>query len=382
MTIHTAAETALVRRLSLGGTGPDVVVKDCIDIAGTVTACGSEAFAEAPPAAAHATVVEALLAAGCHITGKARMHELAFGMTGVNAFFGTPVNPRWPDRIPGGSSSGSAVAVAAGLCDFAVGTDTGGSVRQPATCCGVFGIKPSFGRISRRGLLPRDSTLDCVGAFARDMGMLQTAMAAMDPGFARASLDSAPKLTRIDAEAAPEVSGPLDAALTDLPHEKLPHLEAAFAAGMTVISRETVTAFGDLLDTGAPLGTDIRARLTAAHQVTDAQLAEAEAVRRRFTAEVDALLERYDALITPALPVVPPTLEAARDPQSILPLTRFLRPFNLSGHPALTLPALSASGLPIGLQLVGRKGEDARLCAIAEWLVASLPLFQSKDQSR
>ena len=171
-------------------------------------------------------------------------------------------------------------------------------------------------------------------------------------------------------------------AYPDMLYEQLPHMEAAFAAGMTVISYETAAAFGHLLDEGAALGADIQKRLTAAREVSAAQLAEAEEIRRIFTAEVDALLERYDALVTPALPVVPPTLEEARDPQTILPLTRFLRPFNLSGHPAITLPALSVEGLPIGLQIIGRKGDDARLCAIAGWLVDCVPLFQSKDKTQ
>lgn len=371
----------------LPGTGLRVVVKDCIDVAGTVTTCGSAAFAGAPPATAHAAVVNALLAAGCRITGKAQMHELAYGMTGINAAFGTPVNPHWPDRIPGGSSSGSAVAVAAGQCDFAVGTDTGGSVRQPAICCGVYGIKPTFGRIDRRGLSPRASSLDCIGALARSIDMLQTAMAAMDPGFTPETLTAAPRLGRIKCPGVdPAVGDPLVYTLMDaypgMIYEELLHLDAAFAAGMTVIAHETAAAFGHLLDEGAPLGADIQTRLSAARTVSAAQLAEAEEIRRIFTAEVDALLDRYDALVTPALPVVPPTLEAARNPQAILPLTRFLRPFNLSGHPAIVLPARNAEGLPIGLQIIGRKGEDARLCAIAAWLVDCNPLFQSKDQTQ
>lgn len=386
MGVQPALDTALVQSLALGdqdANGPRVVVKDCIDIAGTVTSCGSAALAQNSPATAHAEVVENLLAAGCRITGKARMHELAFGMTGVNAAFGTPVNPRWPDRIPGGSSSGSAVAVAAGQCDFAIGTDTGGSVRQPATCCGVFGIKPTFGRISRRGLIPAESTLDCVGAFARSIDMLQTAMEAMDPSFTRVTLDGAPKLGRIKSDPDAMVGDPLVFALMeaypDMPYERLPLLDAAFNAGMTLIAYEAAAAFGALLDRHAPLGEDIRARLTAARQITEAEVAEARATGAQFSADVDALLERHDAILTPALPHVPPTLKAARDPKTVLPLTRFLRPFNLSGHPAITLPALTPDGLPIGLQIVGRKGEDARLCAIADWLVTVSPMFTAED---
>ncbi|WP_138465545.1 amidase [Poseidonocella sp. HB161398] len=351
---------ALTERFSLGGSGLTVAVKDCIDIAGHVTACGSAALRGRAPAARNADVVDSLLAAGCRIIGKAAMHELAFGMTGVNAAFGTPVNPRWPDRIPGGSSSGSAVAVAAGLCDFAVGTDTGGSVRQPAACCGLWGIKPSFGRISRRGATPAESSLDCIGAFARDGGMLVRAMEAMDPGFAPATPGAAPVLLQ------------LDAGLPGIATAELPGLDAAFAAGMTLIAIETEAAFGHLLDAGAAIGPDIAARLAAAREIPAGKIAAAERIRAAFTAEVDALLERCDAIVTPALAGIPPTLAGARDPQSVLGLTRYQRPFNLSGHPAIVLPRPGPGGLPAGLQIIGRKGDDARLCAIAIRLAESL----------
>ncbi|PTQ75355.1 amidase [Celeribacter persicus] len=384
MNAHTPSAATLVGALSLGGDGPTVVVKDCIDIAGTVTGCGSKTFAMQAPATQNADLVDALLKAGCRIVGKANMHEIAFGMTGVNGFTGTPVNPNWPDRIPGGSSSGSAVAVASGLCDFAVGTDTGGSVRQPATCCGVIGIKPTYGRISRKGLTPRDSSLDCPGILARDMEMLTKGMMAIDPTFKSETLSLAPKLGRIKSEGVDaEVGDPLVYALMDaypdMPYEILPSFEAAFDAGMVVMSHEMAQEFGPLLDQGAPFGADIAARLANAQKITEVQRAEAEEVRTRFTAEVDALLEHYDALVTPSLPTVPPTFTEAKDPQNVLSLTRFQRPFNLSGHPAITLPARSNTGLPIGLQIIGRKGEDAGLCAIASWIASCIPLFQSKD---
>ncbi|TNE68710.1 MAG: amidase [Rhodobacteraceae bacterium] len=387
MNAQTPSAATLVGELSLGGGGPTVVVKDCIDVEGTVTGCGSRAFASQPPAARNADLVDALLEAGCRIIGKANMHEIAFGMTGVNGFTGTPVNPLWPDRIPGGSSSGSAVAVAEGLCDFAVGTDTGGSVRQPATCCGVIGIKPTYGRVSRKGLIPVHSSLDCPGILARDMDMLVRGMTAIDPTFVPEKLLHAPKLGRIKSEGVDaEVGDPLVYALMDaypdMPYEILPSFEAAFDAGMVVMSHEMAQAFGTMLDQGAPFGPDIAARLRNARKITEAQRAEAEAVRTRFTAEVDALLERYDALVTPSLPTVPPTLAEAQDPQNVLSLTRFQRPFNLSGHPAITLPARSNAGLPIGLQIIGRKGEDAKLCAVARWITSCIPLFQSKDRSQ
>ena len=158
-----------VEKLALGGGGLRVGVKDSIDIEGVPTRMACACYADAPPAERHAEVVRALLDAGCRIVGKTNMHELAYGVTGINRWTGTPINPRAPGRVPGGSSSGSAVAVAAGLVDFAVGTDTGGSIRIPAACCGVQGLKPSFGRVSRLGVHPAKSSLDCVGPFARDV---------------------------------------------------------------------------------------------------------------------------------------------------------------------------------------------------------------------
>src|SRR5690606_8879821 len=150
-----------VSEFLLGGSGRRVAIKDSIDIAGYPTRSGSHAFADAPPATRHAHVVQAVLDAGWQIVGKTSLHELAFGVTGINDWSGTPVNPQAPDRVPGGSSSGSAVAVAAGLADIAIGTDTGGSVRVPAACCGIAGLKPTYGRVSRIGAQPAVSSLDC-----------------------------------------------------------------------------------------------------------------------------------------------------------------------------------------------------------------------------
>ncbi|MDB6083679.1 MAG: amidase, partial [Gammaproteobacteria bacterium] len=178
-----AGDAVFVQFLQLGGDGPRVGVKDSIDIAGYPTQAGSAALAQAPNAARHAPVVQALLDGGCRIVGKTNMHELAYGVTGINRYTGTPVNPRYPERVPGGSSSGSAVAVAAGLVDFAIGTDTGGSIRVPACCCGVYGLKTTYGRVSRAGVHPPTSSLDCVGPFAAELGMIEKAMAFIDPSF-------------------------------------------------------------------------------------------------------------------------------------------------------------------------------------------------------
>lgn len=377
------APTIVTKALALGPDGPDsprVLVKECLGVAGLATRCGSAAFAQAPAETDHSAIVARLIEQGARIAGTVTMHELAFGVSGVNSFAGTAPNPGWPDRIPGGSSSGSAAAVAAGLCDFAIGTDTGGSIRQPACCCGVFGLKPTFGAISRAGAIPRGSSLDVIGPFAGSAQMLTRAAQMMIEGFAPTRIDR-PRLARVQVAADADVTGAIDTALQGLeaPLISLPAFQEAFSAGLTVINHEIAQEFGQMARSDASLGADVKARILAALNTTDAELAQAEAVRKDFTAQVDAALDGVDALALPTMPCVPPTLAQAQDPRALIPLTAFVRPFNLSGHPAVTLPLRTASGLPAGLQLVAKKGDEARLCALAEALADRLsPVIPSE----
>jgi amidase len=367
--------TIIVETLDLGGTGPRVVVKDTIDVAGTATRASSQALEDAPLAERHADVVSQLLAAGARLTGKVSLHELAFGTTGINRYTGTAANPRFPGRIPGGSSSGSAAAVAAGLADFSLGTDTGGSVRVPACCCGVFGLKPTFGRVSRKGVMPARTSLDCVGPFAASLPMLVRAMSMIDPSFVPAQVPAKARIgvLRVTAEAAIHkvVHGALSASGLPLGNVELKHFGAAYDAGMVVINRETFEGCGHLLQTGK-VGSDIAGRLAAAGQTTDTALAEAEEVRRRFTEEVDQALANFDVLALPTMPDFPLRLEDAADTRAVLGMTSLVRPFNLSGHPALSIPLGSEAGLPVGLQLVAAKGDDEKLLAVAERLLLNL----------
>jgi amidase len=360
--------TTVVQALSLGDPqGMQVMIKDTIDIAGAPTRAGSRALEDASPAAAHAEVVRRLLDAGCHITGKTGLHELAFGTTGINAWSGTVVNPRYPDRIPGGSSSGSAAAVAAGLADAALGTDTGGSVRVPAACCGVFGFKPSFGRVSRVGVMPAYSSIDCVGPFAPDMATLVRTMQGIAPDFGTLPSVDGITIGTVPVEAAPAVQRAVDAALAAcgfaLAPRALPGMRAAYDAGLTVINVETWAACKDLV-AGGKVGDDIAQRLRNASLTTPEQLAAAEAVRRDFIAEVDAALQGCAVLALPTMPDFPPLVAQAADTRALIGITSLVRAFNLSGHPALSIPLCTPEGLPAGLQLVGAHGADELVCAV------------------
>ena len=369
----TQATAIFLERLELGGDGPRVGVKDSIDIAGFATRMASGCLADQPPASEHAAVVRSLLAAGCRIVGKTNMHELAYGLTGINHWTGTPVNPRSPERVPGGSSSGSAVAVAAGLVDFALGNDTGGSIRLPAACCGVYGLKPTYGRVSRVGVQPRSSTLDCVGPLARELSMIESAMAMIDPTFRAQGATTQPTIGWVGIEASPPVAAaaraPLEHAAIRLRPVTLPSYAAAFSAALTIIGAETWAAFGHLAEC-AHLGADVRARLSAARSISAAGLAAAEEVRRVFRAEVDSALADCDALALPTLPDLPLTLAAAGDARAALHSSWCVRPFNLSGHPAISLPIFVES-VPAGLQLVGRHHDDEALCALARGIAGA-----------
>ena len=376
--------SAFTERFMLGRfEGRSIAIKDCIDIAGHATRGGSAALIDAAPATEHADVVRQLLADGWLITGKTTMHELAYGMTGINAWAGTPRNPQHADWIPGGSSSGSAAAVGAGEVDAALGSDTGGSIRLPAACCGVIGFKPTFGRVSRAGAWPRESSLDCVGPFANDMLVLNRVMRAIAPDF-NEKLANMPRArarigvvaTGSDAVIEAALADALRASGWDTAARALPGLQAAFQAGVAIINIETWAAFGHLLATGN-VGADVATRLQAAGATTeDARLA-AEDARRAFIEQIDRALDGVDALAMPTLPTLPPTLAEVAAGHPVLALSRLVRPFNLSGHPALSFPipvAADDGGPPVkaGLQLIGRKGDDERLCALALHLQAAL----------
>ncbi|CAO3411242.1 amidase [Azospirillum largimobile] len=374
--------TIFVQTLDLIGSAadraaaPTVAIKDSIDIAGLPTRAGSRSLDDAPPAVENAEIVGNLLAAGWRITGKTTMHELAFGTTGINRWAGTAPNPEFPDFVPGGSSSGSAAAVAAGMVDAAVGTDTGGSVRIPAACCGVFGLKPTFGRVSRRGAMPARTTLDCVGPFAADMDRLVACMAAIDPTFGPLPAVDGVAIGLLETDADDGIAAAVRTAVeaSGLPVEPvvLNGMRAAFEAGLSVINVETWAACAALVETGL-VGEDVAIRLRNAARTTVEDVSRAEAVRAAFTAEVDALLSRVAIIALPTMAGPPPLVADAGDTSRLVRMTTLVRPFNLSGHPAIAIPLAPVGGAPASLQLVAAKGADELLCAVAAHIAARLP---------
>lgn len=346
-----------------------VAVKDNIDVEGFITTAGSAAYAGKKVASKNADVVDSVLNSGCKLIGKLNMHELAFGMTGVNAYFGTPVNYHFPHYITGGSSSGCAVTVAQELVDFSIGTDTGGSIRVPAACCGVFGLKPTFGRVSRKGILPAESTLDCVGPLALSANKLIDAMQIMDSTFKVSAVPDSIRLGQVVVNAEKEILASLEHELDKVYINKeninLPNFEHAFDAALVLMNAEMWQSFGHLLNTGK-LGEDVAQRLLAAKDISPKVLHEAEQVRQKFTDEVDRALTNADALVLPTLASFPLSRKAALAGKSDLLISSLTRPFNLSGHPAITIPIGNDLGKPVAMQLVGAKGKDELICAIAK----------------
>ena len=362
--------------LTLGSGKTKVMVKDSIHIQGYKTVAGSKSLLNSSEAENNADIIDFIIQSDCQIVGKTNLHELAFGITGINHFTGTSLNPNFPELIPGGSSSGSAAAVAAKLADFAIGTDTGGSIRMPAACCNVYGLKPTFGRVSRKGVLPENTSLDCVGPFANDMQQIVAAMQIIDPSFkgnvVRTLSDQQPRLVVLDVDATDEVWQTVKMFLKKTGFEHAPHAQVtsfdeAYRAGMQIINYETWQAFGDLVATG-DVAPDVANRLRKAAETTIADVDAANLIREKFTQEIDQLLDQYDAIVLPTLPQIPPKVADAENTVAFLNMTALIRPFNLSGHPAISIPLLSENKNPVGLQVITKRHTDEQLCAIATYL--------------
>jgi amidase len=361
------------------GSGPKVAVKDLIDMAGLPTTAGSRPVADAArPAerdAACLAGLRAAIAAGkARFAGKTNLHELAYGISGINRAFGTPVNPLDPKRMPGGSSSGSGTSVASGEADIAFGTDTGGSIRIPAACCGIAGLKTTWGRISLDGVRPLAHGLDTVGPMARDVAGVTAGMALLEPGFTVAPAASW-TVGVLAIEADPRIISAIDGALRTAEFDVLPvtvpRLDEIIVASITVLDAQAWEAHKELFAVAADrLGADVRARLAHGSTITQAQVAAAEAVIARWRATLDALLAQVDFLAAPSLLGFPPRLDEAHLLWKMRALTS---PVNAAGVPALALPipAAGAGPVPANVQLIGPLGGEEVLLAAGAQLEAA-----------
>jgi aspartyl-tRNA(Asn)/glutamyl-tRNA(Gln) amidotransferase subunit A len=388
--------------------GIPVALKDLVMTRGVRTTCGSRILKDWVPET-DATVAARLAAAGAVLLGKLNMHEFAYGPTGVNPHYGTPSNPWGADRMPGGSSSGSGAAVAAGLCAGALGTDTGGSIRIPASLCGIVGLKPTYGRVSRAGVVPLAWSLDHIGPMTRtveDAALLLQALAGHDPADPSTAavpvpdycrgLDGDPRTLRVGLvrelffdRLDPEVRAAVEAAARALAglgvqveEVRLPRIHHAAPATFAIITAESMAYHEPYLRTRASeYGADVRARLLTGQFVLATQYLKAQRARQVLRAEVDGVLRGVDALLFPTTPIPAPRLEEREVAVDGVTddvrawLTRCTRPINLTGHPALSVPCgLTTGGLPIGLQLVGRQFDEATVLRLGHAYEAVSPV--------
>jgi aspartyl-tRNA(Asn)/glutamyl-tRNA(Gln) amidotransferase subunit A len=379
--------------------GIPLAIKDLFDTAGVRTTAGSRILGGRIPDE-DAAVVARLRAAGAVVVGKTNLNEFACGVTTTNAHYGDTGNPWDPSRSPGGSSGGSAAALAAGMCAVALGTDTGGSIRIPAALCGVVGLKPTYGLVSCRGVMPLSWEQDHVGPMARtvwDAAAMLDVMAGWDPADASSRHAPAPDYAAeletgldglrigVDAgfalrgiasevrnafEAALVVLGGLGAQVMDV---RVPRLEEGMAAGLVLWGAEAAAVHVEWLRT-RPEDYDpaVRARLEEGLVLAGTEVARAQRVRRLLQRDLQLLFEKIDLLATPTCALEAPPRGAGSivvdgAGVAVLPaLTRFSRVFNLVGLPAISVPCgFTANGLPLGLQLVGAELDEVRVLRAA-----------------
>ncbi len=360
--------STFIERTEIGRGGVTVAVKDLIDLAGLPTTAGCRAVADAAePAVADAACLAGLRAAvevgAARIVGKTNLDELAAGASGVNVWFGTPTNPLDPALIPGGSSSGSAVAVATGEAELAIGSDTGGSVRIPAACCGVTGLKTSWGRISMEGVHPLSQSLDSVGPLARDVAGVAAGMALLEPGFAPAPAPAATvgrvRVPGVDPRIDAAVDAALAAAELEVVAVELPGWEGAFEAALGVLLPEAWRNNGHLLE-GSPeaVGETTRNQIALGAEYAAGEEA-ARAYGRAWRAEIEAACERVELLACPTLSSFALPLSEF---EAVAGICRTME-LNLAGVPALAQPLRTEAPLPASLQLFGPHGSEELLVA-------------------
>ncbi|MCX7933264.1 MAG: amidase [Rhodovarius sp.] len=366
--------------------GLDFAVKDLYDVRGAVTTYGhpdwgrthGEAVADAP-------VVSMLLEAGARLVGKTKTVELAYGLTGENIWHGTPRNPAAPGRFPGGSSCGSAAAVAAGLVDFAMGSDTGGSVRIPASYCGVYGIRPSWGAVTLAGCCPLSPSFDTPGWFAKDAATLRLVGQVLLP----AGCEELPKGPLLKVEEAwtiaePAVARALLPALeavekrlgAALPLRIAPEgLRTLYENFRWMQAAEAWASLGGWISRHQPVfGPGVAERFAAARDLPPELAAAGRRFRRSFQARLKGLLAGGAVLVYPTSPFPAPLLSAsAAELQSVREMTMSVTAIaGLGGLPEVTVPVARVNGAPVGLSLVSAAGEDLGLLALAEALAADI----------
>lgn len=397
--ITVTGESALARAQDLdrelaGGVdrgplhGIPIAHKDLMWTKGVRTTSGSKIFADFVPDA-DAAVVEKLAEAGAVMVGKAGLHELAYGITSDNPHFGAIRNPRNPEHSPGGSSGGSAVAVATGMAFVATGTDTGGSIRVPASFCGVAGLKPTYGLVDRAGVQPLGLSLDHVGPLARTVDDIRIALDAMSDPVRRKPAPASIREIRIGL---PEnfyfdtVAPDVKAAVLGAAHRaeelgarvipvQVPDVEALNRAGLVILLSEAAAVHQASLHRRGDFGSDVLALLDQGSLIPAADYVNAQRLRKLLLTEFHSLFRGIDCLLTPTTPITAPrigqteiTLDGVAHDTRML-TTRFVRGFNVLGFPALSIPCGSSSeGLPIGLQMIARPFEENLLLMLGEAL--------------
>jgi amidase len=362
-------------------------VKDLFEIAGHVASFGNPDWARThPPAVITAPCVTLLCEAGATMVGKTVTVELAAGLTGENPWYGTPCNPACPDRLPGGSSSGSAAGVAAGLFDFALGTDTAGSVRIPASYCGLYGIRPTWGAINSCGVLPLAPSFDTVGWLTREPGLLQRIGEVLLPPDPLVELGPLSQMQDAWTNADPAVAAALTPAVARLfeafgagpPITVLEEgLPAFFDAFRATNNEENLAALGSWVASVTPTLTPVvQARFDTAPHQPAAVTAWARRLRASAGARIRTLLADGRVLVFPTAPC--PALSRQPDPQAVQAFRERAIPITavsgFSGAPEISLPVARIAGAPVGLSLLAAPGSDRALLALAVRAAAVLGL--------
>ncbi|HUP98487.1 MAG TPA: amidase [Usitatibacter sp.] len=375
--------------------GVPVAVKDLMGVAGMALTCGSRAF-DAAPAAMEAEVVTRLKRAGAVVIGLANLHEFAYGITSDNPRFGRVVNPAAPGRIPGGSSGGSAAAVAAGVVRLAIGTDTAGSIRVPAACCGIIGFKPGYDALPRNGVFDLGPTLDHVGPMTltvEDAASMFAAMLGMDALPRWADADSRGRTIArlggyfedpLDAEVAAALDGAEGALREDgaqIVHARIEGMELAPAVMLNTLAHEAGAVHAQRVnDRGHEYGEDVRVRVEMADFLPGHWYVKAQRMRTELVAAIDAGFGAADLFLCATLRTPAPAVGAARvdiGGRSFAlhtAVTQLTMPFNLAGLPAISLPwTRTREGVPICVQLAGRRGSDWQVLSAAQRLQQASP---------